>query len=153
MESRLSIIVVQAKNFDLIRGYWPRKEFAAHRDQLEMESRRISWPSHSRKGRNWCLRGISLWLKVPQGLSTGGTTDIVVPETRPVNPAFKASLCKRRKQKIYFPQLFDLFAVHRSPWPELAPYAYRAIFFSRRYSKIVPRRYHFLFVKLQILNR
>lgn len=93
-------------------------------------SRRISWPSHSRKGRNWCLRGISLWLKCPQGLSTGGTTDIAVPETRPVNPAFKASLCKRRKQKIYFPQLFDLFASLSLSEPELPPYAYRnSIFF------------------------
>lgn len=31
-------IMVEAKQKRLIRGYWPEKEFAAHRDQLEMES-------------------------------------------------------------------------------------------------------------------
>lgn len=30
--------MVEAKQKRLIRGYWPEKEFAAHRDQLEMES-------------------------------------------------------------------------------------------------------------------
>lgn len=107
-----------------------KNSFSGYRGPLEMESHWIPrhQPWHARNGETSVCTKFRFDYNAPR-VKYRGHNGHRRSRTRPVNPAFKASLCKRRKQKIYFPQLFHLFTVH--PHSPSRPHSFPLLFLSK----------------------